>query len=578
MSRDPAAGAGDDVTAAGSGVPEVDPRLPEVDEPAQPPAASGPAWPGGRWVAAAVFVVAGIVLFAAYLAQARTVAATSESGGQALQAWDMLHGNPLLRGWTLSDVSFYTTELPEYMLVELARGLSADTVHVAAALSYTLIVLLGALLAKGTATGREGLTRLLIAAGIMLAPPLSNTFLLLSAPDHTGTHVALLAIWLILDRARPRWWAPVIIAILLTWAQVADTLVLYEGALPLAAACLMRLYRRRGPLSGQWYDLSLVIAALASVAGAKIALTQIRDAGGFIVKTPIAQFADASALSTQLWVNTGRVLNVFGADLFGLTVGHGVFGVAVHLIGVALVAWALAAAVRRLYAESDLIVQVLAIALVVVLIAYLFGTKTDENEIVGLVPIGAVLAGRLLGGRLLRAGLAPALAVVLACSAWLLYTNAVKLPAKASTPQQQVASWLEAHHLSYGLAGFWNAGSVTVDSGNRIQVRPTRMFRDRLVATLSESDAAWYDPKLHAANFVIASSWGACGGTCLSQGDLVKTFGPAVATYQVAGYQVLVWDKNILQHLRTLNWCHGWPWNTPDKASPTSCVGNSSAG
>ena len=30
----------------------------------------------------------------------------------------MLHGNLLLHGWTLSDTSFNTTELPQYMLLE----------------------------------------------------------------------------------------------------------------------------------------------------------------------------------------------------------------------------------------------------------------------------------------------------------------------------------------------------------------------------------------------------------------------------------------------------------------------------
>jgi hypothetical protein len=52
----------------------------------------------------------------------------------------MLHGNLLLRGWHLSDVSFYTTELPEYMLVEAVHGLGAGVVHAGAALTYTLLV------------------------------------------------------------------------------------------------------------------------------------------------------------------------------------------------------------------------------------------------------------------------------------------------------------------------------------------------------------------------------------------------------------------------------------------------------
>ena len=72
--------------------------------------------------------------------------AASAGAANALQAWDMLHGNLLLRGWTVSDVSFYTTELPEYMGVELIRGLGSDVVHVAA-LTYTLLVLLAGLLA-----------------------------------------------------------------------------------------------------------------------------------------------------------------------------------------------------------------------------------------------------------------------------------------------------------------------------------------------------------------------------------------------------------------------------------------------
>jgi len=68
----------------------------------------------------------------------------SDGASQELQAWAMLHGNVLLRGWSLSDVSFYTTELPEYMLVEILRGLTPGVVQIAAALTYTALVLLAA--------------------------------------------------------------------------------------------------------------------------------------------------------------------------------------------------------------------------------------------------------------------------------------------------------------------------------------------------------------------------------------------------------------------------------------------------
>src|ERR1035441_659381 len=77
------------------------------------------AWPAG-------LVAAGIGLYLCYLHLSRTQAVSSDGASNALQAWDMLHGNPLLRGWTVTDVSFYTTELPEYMLVEAIRGLRPD--------------------------------------------------------------------------------------------------------------------------------------------------------------------------------------------------------------------------------------------------------------------------------------------------------------------------------------------------------------------------------------------------------------------------------------------------------------------
>jgi hypothetical protein len=81
------------------------------------------------WPAPTAWVLAVIAAFACNLQLARTRAVNSDGAGNALQAWDMLHGNLLLHGWMLSDVSFYTTELPQYMIVELVRGLNQDVVE-----------------------------------------------------------------------------------------------------------------------------------------------------------------------------------------------------------------------------------------------------------------------------------------------------------------------------------------------------------------------------------------------------------------------------------------------------------------
>jgi hypothetical protein len=67
---------------------------------------------------------------------------TPDAASNALQAWDMLHGNVLLHGWAVSDVSFCITELPEYLVLDMVRGPGPDVVHVASAFTYTLLVLL----------------------------------------------------------------------------------------------------------------------------------------------------------------------------------------------------------------------------------------------------------------------------------------------------------------------------------------------------------------------------------------------------------------------------------------------------
>jgi hypothetical protein len=53
---------------------------------------------------------------------------------------------------------------------------------------------------------------MLIAAGIMLAPQLATGVnILMSSPDHIGTSVPVMVVWLILDHACPRWYVPVIV-------------------------------------------------------------------------------------------------------------------------------------------------------------------------------------------------------------------------------------------------------------------------------------------------------------------------------------------------------------------------------
>jgi hypothetical protein len=505
------------------------------------------------WAWVTAYVTAGVTLFFCYRLLSGTQAVTSDGAANALQAWAMLHGDPLLRGWTVGDVSFYTTELPEYMGVELIRGLGPDVVHVAAAFTYTLLVLLAGLLAKGRAKGREALVRVLIASGIMIAPQLSpGTFILLLSPDHTGTQVPLLVTWLVLDRAPRRWYVPLIIAVMLTWVQIGDRITLIVAVVPLALVCALRICRglvRREPLTSRWYEVSLAVAAVASAGAAWLAVRVIGRLSGYAVSPLPIALAALRAIPAHLRLTADGVLVMYGADFSGLHPGVAAAFAVVHLVGLALAGCALGLAVWGFFRLDDLVVQVLAVAIIINLAAFAFSTLPGNaysfRQIVAVLPLGAVLAGRLLSRRVVRLRLVPALGVILACYVAALGYG-VAQPAVPAT-DQALADWLVTHHLKTGLTG-GGANAITLETGGRVQLLVTYFGWSGAAPDAYQSKASWYERRLHFANFVVSAM--VDGRTpWVPYPIAVADFGRPVRIYHFRDYTIMIWDKNLLADL-----------------------------
>lgn len=517
-----------------------------------------------------IWAVIGLTLFAGYLHASRTAPVTSDGASNALQAWDLLRGNVLLRGWELSDVSFYTTELPQYALIEWLGGLSQDIVHVASAMTYTILVLLAARLAQGQAAGRERVVRASLTAGIMLAPQLGNgVFVLIGSPDHTGSAICVLALLLFLDRAPRRWFIPAAAGLILSWAMITDGILLFTGVLPLALVGLARAYQakiiKRQPWRSTGFDLGLAAAALASIWLSMTVLRWISAQGGFIVWPLSNQLLTADKLAHSAVLTLRGLLLLFGADFFGQTADFTATLAGLHLIGLGLAAWATCAALRR-FGRGDLVTQSLAVAITLTLAAYLFSTRVGDifstRDIASLLPFGAVLAGRLLAGRLTSARLLPALAAVLA--AYLISFGQVVAGPPAPPNSVRLASWLASHHLTYGLAGYWDANVTTLATGGRIQLLSVLANGGQITADYWEARASWYDPKSHYANFVVLVPAPAGFSRYPTVASVRRTFGQPAHIYYVAEYTIVVFDQNLLTGL-----AHGtWPATTPAVPSP----------
>jgi hypothetical protein len=528
-----------------------------VDEPAADTGRPGerPGWLSRArlaWIGA--YLAAGIVLFLCYLRVSGTQSISSDGGSNALEAWAMLHGNLLLHGWTLTDVSFYTTELPEYMLVELIRGLSPAVVHTSAAVTYTLLVLLAGLLAKGRATGREGVARALIGSGIMLAPQLGNpVFVLLLVPDHVGTGVPLLLIFLVLDRAPRRWYVPPVIALMLAWATIGDRLVIAAAVVPIVLVCGIRIFRAvlaDRPLTAVRFEAGLAAAGIASVGISLLAARVLGRLGGYSLIPLGTHLAKWWGLAKHLRLTGDGLLGLYGADFIHAPLGPQTGIALLHLAGLGLAAWALCRALRRFARDDDLVVQVLAVGILTDVAAFVFSslprTIWDTRQISAVLPFGAVLAGRLLAGDLLKVRLVPALAVLLAC-----YTAALGFDvAQPSIPahDQSLADWLVAHDFRYGLSNYFEGNITTLDSGGRVHLVAVSWGADKSVPRAYQSDASWYDPQLHYANFVV-NTGADQPQAIIPSGDLRQAFGRPAKIYHDGPYTILVWNKNLLTDL-----------------------------
>ena len=503
----------------------------------------------------AVTVLAVAVLFVLYWRQSRLAPVTSDGASIALQARDMLHGNLLLHGWRLSDVSFYATELPQYMAIEALLGLGPYVVNVAAAMTYTLLVLLVGLVASGGARGREGLTRALLASGIILAPQLGATSTLLTSPDHTGTAVPVLLAWLMIDRGRPqaggrRWWVvPAAVCAVLTLATLGDPLVLVFGIAPLAVACILRLARKVA--APGWYEAWLTGAAVAAGGLGAAAPRVIAMLGGYQAAQYDTQMAGLGHLGHAAWVTVQQVLELFGANVVTARPGIDFAFTVLRLTGVIMVVAAFILAAARLLGPGDLLVPVLVLGIAFSLAVYLVSAYGQSlgtiREIAAVMPLGAALAGRVLAGPLLSLRgrpLRPVLAVAGAGYALALFYGAAQGP--ASPANEPLATWLSGHGLRDGLAAYWQANSATLDSGGQVLVSFAGMNGGRLAAASWETRQQDYDPRRYDATFVVAGGPKGMSGMAAAAEE---TFGPPLRVYHADGYTILVWGTNLLRRL-----------------------------
>ncbi|HTQ91464.1 MAG TPA: hypothetical protein VMK84_18425, partial [Streptosporangiaceae bacterium] len=268
------------------------------------------------------------------------------------------------------------------------------------------------------------------------------------------------------------------------------------------------------------------------------------------------QLAPVHTWPRHAWVTAKGLLALFGAKPEGPPAA--LFFALLHLAGVALVAWAVLRVARRFWSWPDMISQILLVAMVLNVAAYVPSTlanATDLNarEFAVVLPFGAVLAGRTVAVSLrdskrrwarpaLLAGAIGALLVGYGASlGW--------AAAQPSVPAMnaRLVTFLSAHHLTSGIGGYWESSVVTVGSDGAVTIRAVRP--GTLQPDLWEAKSSWYDARQHYANFLVTSSTPGFFNHWQPNRAALAALGPPARTYHVGPYTVYVWNKNLLAEL-----------------------------
>ncbi|HSR26050.1 MAG TPA: hypothetical protein VLW53_21025 [Candidatus Eisenbacteria bacterium] len=489
------------------------------------------------------------LLFPVYDRLSATAPITADSANAVLQGRSMVDGNLLLSGWTLSGASFFMTDLPFYAASTVVRGVSPMAAHDVGAVIYTLLVLTACFLARGRARGAQALGRMAVTLLLLIAPaPGPAVQLLLLGPFHAGTTLVMLLGLLALDAAGERWFGAVGLGVLLALAQLSDALALYVGVAPVVVVASLRLARGR-----RRSDAVLLAAAVLSIPASLLLMVLIGQLGGFATVPVHASFAHIEDMPRNAALTVEGGLLLFSANFFGQPlVAIDTLSILVHLAGFAfvLVACRWAVLAWRREEEPDRVTQILVVGIGLDVAAHLLSNQAIDlmtsRYLIPFLAFGAALAGRVGADRLWTGRLRFAGAVI--GVAYLAFLGLSLRTPPAPAPEAQLAAFLERHHLTYGVAAYWQSSTVTVQSGGRVRVRAVQSGSPELSAYLWEAEGFWYDPRRSGndARFVLRDT---SDSRSVDRGTAEAAFGPPTSVYRVGPYEVLVWDRNLLDEL-----------------------------
>lgn len=497
----------------------------------------------------------------------------SDGAFPLLAAQDMLHGNWILRGWSISTDSFWLTDNPFYVVGVALKGLTPALMDEIPTTTYVGMLVLATVAILSLHAGRvqQGSRAIAVMAGLLplLFPSYALGRFVLKGTYHVSTTAFVLGSFLLMHYALLSGRTPrstrlmVAAAGILGAAMVSDPMAAWIGLIPAILTSCVLLYRNRRL---HWPALVPASIAITGWLTAKIILGILHVVGGFtLVAGQVAAFVDFSGLGGNISLFVQGILDLFGANFFGLFASIDTLPVLLRLLGCVAVMVSILFTLRDVCEHDDQLSVLLAVGAAVIAAAFIFSAVprpvAGERFLVPLVIFGSVLLGRrawrlrIPTGR--REGI---IIVILALAITGLYALAPVTRLRHPAPtvgkfvtgandwpsMNALGSWLVTHGLHEGYGPYQAASIVTVATRGAVVVRhvtanhPWVSPYDEILRSDWDSKCSWYrDPSVR---FVIArENW-----DNVNLRTATFTFGPPSAIYTAAGFTIFEWPHPIM--------------------------------
>jgi len=507
-------------------------------------------------------ILGGIIYISIVIFYCRKIGIDSDKANHLLQANDILHGNFFLKDWNLTGVSFLTTDLLYYEVVDFFFGVNYKAIYITRSLMISSIFFLGIFLVRYKKIEYRRYRCILYI--VLCAIP--YLFVVTNLSVHAGAVFLSLLNYLIVckildqnDRKNMllRYLLLVIIGILGT---MGDILMVIESIIPIIILSLFRVIVD-GSSKKSTYICICITEIISMILG--FAFDALYFFIGKANKNSYIgdrKFTYVSEWGDRLDSFISDLLSLSYADFYGNTINDifnlikGISFVLV-LIATVFVLKVIIGLMKKNAKHIDEMSILLVLGMLMSFVCYVF-TQMSQPRYIAIIPIAAViLLIRNIEWLCEKAEYKKVLLSLVMFMAIIICIGKIRdmILTEYSDSNNNIydlITFLEEHNLHNGYASFWNSSNITVLSGEKINIRHIQKKGNKYEMFCWFNKNQWYEEN---TNFVLinnsASDRGNSDKYGVSEEQVIEFFGNPTDCYEVAGYIILVYDKNISRDL-----------------------------